>query len=130
MTNLFDFLREILHRAAADQNDIKTITISNEEVQWIHEYFREPDFFMNMKATALPEQGGNEILYSQHFEMKGKRDELYNLMTEAMLNNPLFAEVVCSAREFWFEHARTCPDCEIAFLYGTEPESWKFTPHK
>lgn len=128
MTNLYDFLRRIQSDAGGPWGDA---TITEDEWVWLNQYLTNPDRELHFKGTKVPDPPGQENTYAQSFAVKGNPQEIFEMVVEAMLQNPAIAAVICSAREFYFDHCTRCAECDKA-LTGTTPRgtTWNFTPHK
>jgi hypothetical protein len=123
MTNLYDFLRRIL-------NDPRS-PITEGDVEWLQQYLESPGHEIHFKAHQVGEKNG-EPVYSQHYAIAGGGEEVFSLLTEAMLQNPSFANQVVLAARFWFEHLPFCDTCKTRFFGAqqTGQVSWIFSPHK
>lgn len=69
---------------------------------------------------------------AQDYAIKGEGVDVFQLMTEAMLQNPHWANLVLMAANFFKDHVPECPDCRQALINARENQqtSWNFTPHK
>lgn len=133
MTNLYDFLRSLLDQA--DNQDKSQCgpmptTVTREDLDWLRQYMRAPDHQIHFKARKVGEENG-EPVYAQDYAIAGNAVDIFSLLTEAMMQNASFAQVVGCAYRFFVDHVPTCPDCQ-ASMADADPHfaNWKFSPHK
>jgi len=127
MTNLYDFLR----RVYADSQGTDTVNITSGDRQWIEQYLTGPDIEIHFKAKRVGGTDDDPVL-AQDYGIKGEGVDVFQLVTEAMLQNPHFANLVLLAANFFKDHVPECPDCRKALIDARESQriNWNFTPHK
>lgn len=139
MTNLYDFLRRIRTEAInASPNCVplteqptKYVAITEQDLDWLKQFLRAPDFKLEFKATKTGETPQGEPVYAQDFAIAGEAVDIFCLLTEAMLQNHQFADQVVAAASFYREHVPKCPDCSKRHFSNQKPVmSWDFSPHK
>ena len=123
MTNLFDLLRRLI--------DNPRTPLSEDDVKWIEQYLAGPDVEIHFKAKKAGGDDENPIM-AQDYAIMGEGVEVFQLLTEAMLQNPHWANLVLLAANFFKDHVPECPDCRSALINAREKlvTSWKFTQHK
>lgn len=139
MTNLYDFLRAIRTQgkratpgaAPLGNADKLFITISQEELAWLDQYFQSPDAELHFKAKATGEMKGDEPVMALDFAIAGDGFEIFSLICEAMVQNYQFAEAVLKAASFYRDHIPTCPTCSKKHFGNQKPVlDWRFLPHQ
>lgn len=138
MQNLYDFLREVLNQAENATpgaapiagSDKIYIIVDKNDVEWLQQYLQEPETDLHFKAREIGNVNG-EPMYAQDYAVKGTPVDIHSLITEAMLQNHQFADIVVSAAGFYREHVPKCPDCSKRHFSSEKPVlNWEFQPHK
>lgn len=135
MTNLYDFLRGIYEDAnksteSYDSSREKTVKIRREDIPWIEQYLAGPDHEIHFKARAIGEERGGEPVFAMDFGIKGTGVEIFQLLTEVMLQNATFADLVVKAGLFFRDHVPTCPACQAELKkVANNQTSWELKPH-
>lgn len=111
------------------------ITISSEAKEWLDHYMQAPDTELHFKSYPTgeykiledlpPELAEQYIAHGKQVDgkpaepyinfdlgLKGAPDDVFCLLTEGMMQNPNFANMVVGAARFYLEHVPTCPHCE------------------
>lgn len=154
MTDLFDFLRKVLYRAQLTYDqDTHPVNFSTEEVTWLKGFMSNDDAFIHFKSHKtgrmitmdLPmplgvlddENVGEQIpgITEQpevitNFAIGGEDVDVFCIMSDAMLLNPKFQEIVRGALKFIDEHVPNCPTCQNQHNPGgTCPpaDTWQFS---
>ncbi len=138
MTNLYDFLRNILEQCQGVVPHGQ-VTITPEEEDWIDRYLSSSDHELHFKGTSTGKatEKGEEI-FEQHYGIKGSPNDVFALLTEAMMQNPTLAQVVLSAGRFYLTKAPICRSCHQRHN-GHAPDdcpnvvdfnTWQFYPRK
>lgn len=130
MTNLYDFLRRVL--ADATGAPPYSLNVTPEDLKWIRQYLAEPDNQIHFKSRKIAvEFGTGHPVYAQDYAIAGADVDIFCLLTEAMMANGTFADLVVKAAQFFIDHVPMCPSCSDAVRRSQEGEKdWKFTPHK
>lgn len=127
MQNLYDFLRTILDEAESNELYVKLNIL---DLEWLRQYLQEPGSELHFKAREIGSVNG-EPVYAQDYAVKGTAVDIHSLITEAMLQNHQFADIVVSAAAFYREHVPKCPDCSKRHFSNEKPVlNWEFQPHK
>jgi hypothetical protein len=136
VTNLYDFLREILSYAqgvpaGGEPDGIQRATLiplSEDQFDFLKQYMTEPDVQVHFKARRV---GGTDEdpVTAQDYAIAGDAVDVFSLLTEAMLANYQFANLVNAASRFYWEHVGNCPEC---LKHTKRPPflNWDFKPHK
>lgn len=136
-TNLYDFLRTI-HRYAAHASidgiydPYHKIQITQSEFDWLSSYLRNPGTLIEFRSrptgrtqivAAAPRPVLSDMVefgpdakeeipeLEQHYALAGTAEEVFCLLTEAMLLNPTFASLVVGAGRYYTEHVPLCRKC-------------------
>lgn len=123
MTNLYDFLRRL--HAEPDK------PLTADEVQWIEQYMTAPDNEIHFKSRRVGGTDDDPVM-AQDYAIKGEGVDVFQLITEAMLTNPHWANLVLMAANYFKDHVPECTDCRQALIDARETRrtSWNFSPHK
>ncbi len=139
MQNLYDFLRRVLtdaqrqlpNTAPLGNDGARLVRITDDDIEWLTQYMRGPDVELHFKAKIV---GGTpeDPLMAQDYAIKGEGVDVFSLVTEAMLANPHWANLVLLAANFFKDHVPECTDCRQALINAREKQAitWNFTPHK
>jgi hypothetical protein len=129
MTNLYDFLRRLLNDSQGSPPF--TVNISQAERDWITQFITEPENEIQFKSRRVGGTDEDPIM-AQDYRIKGEGVDVFQLVTEAMLANPHWANLVLMAANYFKDHVPECSDCRQALINARENvrTSWNFTPHK
>lgn len=120
MSNLYDFLRKMLDSGY----------VSLDDREWLENYLKAPDVLINFKARRVGGTDENPVM-AQDFQIAGDGLEVFCLITEAMVNNYQFAEIIQGAVGFYREHIPNCPICSTKHFGPKEPtKDWNFSHSK
>lgn len=130
MTNLFDFLRwiksEVEHHGFHNKNF--ALTISEEQYAWLQQFLHPSDMELHFKGRRVGGTDDNPVV-AQDYLIAGDQVDIFSLLTEAMMQNPTFADLVQGAAKFFQDHVPNCQHCKDAVLQHAMQPSWEFTPH-
>jgi hypothetical protein len=122
MTNLYDFLRYI-----REEHQTGDVTLSPEQLQFLEEYLSPPDVIINFKAHRVGGTDDDPVM-AQDFQIAGDGLEVFCLITEALMNNYQFAQIIQKAVAFYREHIPTCPICAPKHFGAIAPaNNWIFS---
>lgn len=127
MTNLYDFLRNIKEQAQGPHGDA---VISEEQWNFLEHYLAGEDVLINFKARRIGGTDENPVM-AQDFQIAGEGLEVFCLITEAMVNNYQFAQIVQNAVGFYRDHIPNCPICAPKHFGRKAPDNnWIFSHSK
>jgi hypothetical protein len=133
LPNLFDFLRDLRLRAeskvkAPDGGEGYMLVMTSEELDWLESFLRPADFELHFKAHRV---GGSDDspVYAQHYMVAGEQVDIFSLLTQAMLQNATFADLIMVSAKFWQDHVPNCQHCKDEITHSTVQPSWKFGEH-
>jgi hypothetical protein len=118
MTNLYEFLRKMLDSSY----------VSLEDRQWLEEYLKVPENRLDFKSRRVGGTDENPVM-AQDYAIAGTQMDIFCLITEAMMQNPTFAEMIQGAAKFFQDHVPTCEHCGEAVKHAMTKPSWEFNPH-
>lgn len=133
MTNLFEFLQSLLDRAREDEG---RLTLAAPERVFLETFLRAPDVELHFRAThtgkivdtptgPLPEMVTNYVV-------RGEPVEIFELLSDAALQNPGIFRLCEGVSGFMREHVGTCESCraqvEACDMADPGPDFWKFSP--
>jgi len=129
MTNLYDFLRRLLNDSQGSPPF--TVNISQDERDWIIQYMNAPENEIHFKTRRVGGTDEDPIM-AQDYAIKGEGVDVFQMVTEAMLANPHWANLVIMAANYFKDHVPECADCRQALINARENQriSWNFIPHK
>lgn len=133
MTNLYDFLRRIADAAEKDK-ELGAVVIQDTEIEWIRQFLQAPDVEINFKARKTGDEVEGEPVYAQDYAIKGQPFEIYTLLTEAAMQNPVFCDMLFAASGFMTGHVDECEKCS-AYLQKAREDfqnqvfDYTFKPH-
>lgn len=139
MTNLYELLNKILTAAKRSvpgavplgNSDKRFVALSDDEIAWIEQFLDQPDLQLHFKAKHVRNTPEGEPVYAQDFAIAGAPDTIFCMLTEAMLQNHQFADLLMMATSFYKEHVPKCPECSKRHFSGQKPKlDWTFSPHK
>jgi hypothetical protein len=131
MTNLYDFLRDIRDRIKIGPYNMKTVAISPDELDWIDKFLASPDIDLHFKARRVDDTPTEEMVFEKHFAIKGGADEIFGLLTDAVMQNPNFGATILAVAGFYRDHCHTCDHCLEGVSDANHLETnWQFSPHK
>jgi hypothetical protein len=128
-TNLYEFLEDIKRQAQGPWGDA---VINEAQWEWLTTFLRKSgtviEFRSRETGRMLPVFPEVQLEISKalepvtadfaavpetekHFAIAGTPDDVFYLLTEAMLLNPLFAQVVASATRAYMANAPICRKC-------------------
>lgn len=152
-TNLYDFLRRLhtfASRPDGSWSPTHRLMISSLEFEWLATYLRNPGTvieFRSRETGRIINLQPNEALVSdglmlaqrqapeleKHFSIAGDPQEVFALLYEAMMLNPLMAEVMIGAARAYKEASPLCRACSqrhpgqpITDCPDLENPSWEF----
>lgn len=134
MTNLYDFLRRI-QSAYFESVPGGFYKISPEDMEFIEQYLKEPEAMIQFKARKTGEERDGMPVYAQDYAIKGEPYEIFTLLTEAAMQNPVFCDMLFAAYGFMTEHVGKCEDCQANLEKAREDFQnqvfdYTFKPHK
>lgn len=139
MTNLYDFLRELFSYAQgvpaggkADGIQRATlIPLSEDQFAWLAQYVAAPENLLEFKANKVGEKEDGEPIMAMDFAIAGDGLEIFCMVTEAMVQNFQFADIVLKAASFYRDHIPNCPQCSKRHFGQQKPVlNWDFSPHQ
>lgn len=133
MTNIYELLRLILQ--AAKVSPKHHVFLSSDEIKFLEHYLTAPDTLIQFKsyktgklvpievedpavAQRYIDEGYQiegkpaEPEISYDLSLAGNPDDIFVLLSEAMMQCPNFANIVVGAARYFKEHVPTCPICE------------------
>lgn len=132
--NLYDFLRQIRDQAAkgvpgaAPISRDLYVTITRNELAWLDQFLVKPDQELHFKGKRVGGTDDNPVV-AQDYMIAGAQVDIFSLLTEAMMQNPTFADLVQGAAKFFQDHVPNCQHCKDAVLRAAMKPSWEFQPH-
>lgn len=136
MTNLYEFLRKL--KAQADraisvnkklgESDNWFCSMTTAERDWLEEFLQVPENQLDFKSRRVGGTDDNPVM-AQDYAIAGTQLDIFSLLTEAMMQNPTFADLVMGAAKFFQDHVPNCQHCKAAVLQATTKASWEFKPH-
>ena len=113
MTNLFDFLTDMLETSR--ENPDGAVFLTPRHRVFIETFLRSADVEIHFRATRtgkmavtptgpLPEMATNYVV-------RGEPVEVFELLSEAALQNPGIFRLFEGVTKFITDHAATCPAC-------------------
>lgn len=136
MTNLYELLAGIANQArngvpgAAPLSRDRYVTITDEQLEFLENYLKAPDVLINFKARRVGGTDEDPVM-AQDFQIAGEGLEVFCLITEAMVNNYQFAQIIQNAVGFYRDHIPNCPICAPKHFGAREPaKDWTFTHAK
>jgi hypothetical protein len=132
--NLYDFLRQIRDQAAkgvpgaAPISRDLYVTLTRNELAWLEHFLKTPDQELHFKGKRVGGTADNPVV-AQDYMIAGDQVDIFSLLTEAMMQNPTFAQLVQGAAKFFQDHVPSCPHCKAAVLQHAMQPSWEFAPH-
>lgn len=132
--NLYDFLRQIRNQAAkgvpgaAPISRDLYVTITRNELAWLDQFLVGPDQELHFKGKRVGGTAENPVV-AQDYMIAGDQVDIFSLLTEAMMQNPTFAQLVQGAAKFFQDHVPSCEHCKAAVLQHAGHPSWEFQPH-
>jgi DNA-directed RNA polymerase subunit RPC12/RpoP len=118
MTNLYEFLRKMLDSSY----------VSLEDREWLEQFLKVPENQLDFKSRRVGGTDDNPVM-AQDYAIAGTQLDIFSLLTEAMMQNPTFADLVMGAAKFFQDHVPNCQHCKAAVLQATTKASWEFKPH-
>jgi len=134
MTNLFEFLTDVLETARTNDG---VVHLTPAHRLWMENFLRAPDVELHFAATPtgkivetadgpLPEMITNYLV-------RGEPRQVFELMSEAALQNPGFYRLCEGVTAFMKNHVPTCSDCQqkvaACDMADPGPDFWQFKPH-
>jgi hypothetical protein len=135
MTNLYELLRQILATyddpiTGLDPNNTEPgqlVRVSPEMADFIRNYLTGPEVLINFKARKVDTNAEGEPIFAQDYQIAGPPEEVFCLLTEAMIQNYQFATLIQGAASFYRDHIPTCAHCQKRHFGSAEPErNWIF----
>lgn len=136
MTNLFDFLNDMLEVARTNDG---TVHLTPAHRVFIETFLRSADVELHFRATRtgrvekgphgedLPEMVTNYVV-------RGEGVEVFELLSDAALQNPAMFRLMEGVTKFMTDHARGCPVCaeriSACNMEDPGPDFWLFSPPK
>lgn len=102
--SLYQFLQDLVDAGPGE-------IVSGKEIAWAKQFLQAPGHELHFFARETGQVVGTEKVYFQHYAMKGEPEDIFCLVTEAMLQNPTFAQLILGARDFYLNHAPLCRHC-------------------
>ncbi len=136
-TNLYDILNYMLagsqHPKTGEYHSRATIVLTRGQYDWLKSYLRNPGTLIEFRSrptgrmvpvvkppisvlldvlapTRVPDEQ-DEPEMEQHYALAGEAEEVFQLLTEAMLLNPTFASLVVAAGRYYTTHVPLCRRC-------------------
>lgn len=155
-TNLYDFLRRIQQEVTHDgkYDEANELIILREEYEWLTTFLRNPGTVIEFRSRPTGRMipltadqalvsGGvmladrEEPELEKHFAVAGSPQEVFALLYEAMMLNPLLAPVMVSAARAYYEASPLCRACSnrhpgkpVDDCPDLEHPSWEFKERK
>lgn len=162
-TNLYDFLRAIEAQTGNPARaHVHVVEIPTAHIVWLSSFLRNPGTLIQFQSRPTgrvmrvpkekppisvlldtlaptrrpPEDDEDEVPeMEQHYALAGTAEEVFMLLTEAMMLNPTFASLVVGAGRYYTEHVPLCRKCSQRHngrlaedCPDVEKPRWEFKP--